>query len=94
LACRKGLACAVLVRPSFRSRYAVLADLSAAGVALLLAERLDPGAALAVQLSRVHPGLTGIRPARVVHARPYAVGWLLGCALGEPLSLEELVALT
>ena len=66
------------VRPAFGGRRALLIDVSAGGVGLLLADPLEPGAALAMQLSA--PG---------VEARPAASGALspLQSAVGRPVAL-------
>jgi hypothetical protein len=92
---RADCVCRVLIRPSFHLRHAQLADLCSRGVGLVLPCQLECGAILALQFPRVRKGLSRIQSARVVHVRESPEqGWVHGCVLGVPLSLDELVALT
>jgi hypothetical protein len=82
-----------LVRPSFRSGWALLEDVSAGGVGLLLGEAAAPGAVLLIQLPGPQPGEASNRLARVVHARALPDGyWVVGCQFSRPLADEELAA--
>jgi hypothetical protein len=75
------------------SRWAILRDLSAWGLGLLLARPMPVGTVLAVT-----PWLWQGNPpprllARVVRSREEVGGWLHGCELTEPLSDDQLHAL-
>jgi len=93
--CRRGLVCQVLVRPSYRTRHAVITDLSAGGIGLILSERLECGTVLALHLPHVREDLSCIHAARVVYARRHEEwGWVHGCCLRRTLEEEELADLT
>jgi hypothetical protein len=80
----------ILTRPSFQVRQAMVADVSATGLGLLLQERLAPGTVLAIQLQGKHIGVSRILSARVVHVIPHSDGtWHIGCALSTRLTKEE-----
>ena len=82
-----------LVRPSFRNCWALLEDVSAAGVGLLLGHAVAPGTVLLLQLGAYRPGHAFPRLARVVHARPRGDGyWIVGCQFTRPLTEAELAA--
>lgn len=69
-------------------------DISMSGIGLLLNKRFRPGTHLAVELP--DPEGTSARKllTRVVHTHPQAEGgWLLGCALIDKLSHDEIEAL-
>ncbi|MCI0455620.1 MAG: PilZ domain-containing protein [Gemmataceae bacterium] len=69
---------------------AMVHDISATGIGLILPQRLEPGTLLSVDLDGVCRLLLG----RVVHAAPQAGGhWRIGCAFLGQLTLEELQAL-
>ncbi len=73
---------------------AVLRDVSATGVGLVLSEPLQPGTFLTVEVPR--PSKSGLRrlPARVVDNRHLGDGsWLVGCRLVRPLHDDELAEL-
>ena len=68
-------------------------DISAGGVALVLARRFEPGTLLAIGLK----GLalqSGCMPlARVQRAKAHGLYWQLGCTWADELGLEELKGL-
>src|SRR5437868_2577357 len=71
----------LLARPSFQSFRAVVHNVSARGLGLILGRALEVGTVLAVQLrgSR-QEGLSCILTARVQHCTRQANGnWLVGC---------------
>jgi hypothetical protein len=69
-------------------RVSPLADLSAGGAGLLLADSLPHGTAVQVGLES-RRGLRWL-PARVAHVAPQHPGWLHGCAFDAPLGAAEL----
>jgi hypothetical protein len=82
-----------LVRPSFRNGWALIEDVSAGGVGLLLGEAAAPGTVLLIQLPGSQPGEAPNRLGRVVHARALPDGyWVVGCQFNRPLADEELAA--
>jgi c-di-GMP-binding flagellar brake protein YcgR len=82
------------VRASFEAGWAVLRDISAGGVGLLLSERLAPGSVVLIRLGDSLPEGAQTRLARVVHATARRSGaWLVGCEFTPPLSEEELAAI-
>ena len=69
-----------VVRPDFRCDWALLADLSAGGVGLIVGRCLTPGAILFVRLEGLRPWEPVTRLARVVHAARQEDGnWRVGC---------------
>jgi hypothetical protein len=65
-------------------------DVSPAGIRLTMIQRVEPGAALIVELSPESNEVLRL-PVRVVHAAPEANGhWSIGCELGRELSPQEL----
>jgi hypothetical protein len=82
-----------LVRPSFQNAWALLEEVSAGGVSLLLGHEVVPGATLLFHLTGPRPGEAHNRLARVVHARAVGDGyWVVGCAFTRPLTGQELEA--
>jgi PilZ domain len=77
------------VQSSAQSGRAVLRDISAEGLGLLLKTWLEPGTMLVVDL----PGLGGAtqsQAAKVIHATPYVRGgWLIGCQFTSPLTNHD-----
>jgi hypothetical protein len=69
-------------------------DISATGVALLVACEFEPGALLTLELDNALAGVSCVVRARVVHALevPPDGRWLHGCAFDKPLTAEELRA--
>jgi hypothetical protein len=68
-------------------------DISATGVGLLLGRRFEPGTLLSFRLEGRTEGQSFNAVARVVHATRQADGgWLLGCALLDPLDEPQLRA--
>ena len=90
---RSGPRVRYLVRASFRGGWAVLQDISASGVGLLLGHRPEPGTVILLQLSGPTPGMTHTRLARVVRTEPRGPNWLAGCQFTPPLSEADLAAL-
>jgi hypothetical protein len=79
------------LQPSFHNGAALVHDLCAHGMGLVVAYRLEPGAVLLTQLWASLPGTLRTRLARVVHATPLPDGtWRLGCRFTPPLSAAEL----
>ena len=78
-----------------RTWVATIHNVSATGVALVLADRLKAGAVLIIQLQSAHHRLSRPLPVRVMHAQPQAEGWLHGCAFLRAMredDLQELLA--
>jgi hypothetical protein len=68
-----------------------LHDISASGVSLLVRRRFEPKTLLVVELTTVDPALPRTLLVRVVNVRPAKRReWLLGCALVQGLSEDEL----
>jgi len=67
--CRDNSIVYLAVRPSFRSFPALVRDVSAGGVGLLVDRPLEPGTAIALSLCGGRPGTSVIRMAYVVHLR-------------------------
>jgi hypothetical protein len=64
-------------------------DVSAAGIALNVSRRFEPGTALIVELSAQSKGVLRL-PVRVVHSTPDEKGrWVIGCAFVVPHSSER-----
>ena len=79
------------LRPSHHAGAALVHDLGAHGMGLVVAYRLEPGAELLTQLWASLPGTLRSRVARVVHATPLPDGaWRVGCRFTPPLSDGEL----
>jgi hypothetical protein len=72
---------------------ALLRELSAEGVGLLLRGPVAPGAVLMVQFPGPRRGTTHTQLARVVHAARQKDGWLVGCQLVPRLAEQDLVLL-
>ncbi len=86
----------VLTRPRFETRSAIVLDVSANEIGLLLQDRLEPGTVLALFLQRGHLGSSNSRilSGRVLEATPQADGaWRIDCVLSSHLSNDELQAL-
>jgi hypothetical protein len=73
---------------------AAVRDISTEGIGLVLGRRFEPGVLLSVEVPDNSDGQTRLLLARVVHAtaRPEG-GWLIGCALLNPLTDDEVQAL-
>lgn len=69
-------------------------DISATGVALLVACEFEPGAVLTLELENPTRGVSIVVKARVVHVLevPPDRRWLHGCAFERPLTDDELRA--
>ena len=76
--------------PAGRTWVATVRNVSATGVALVLADRLKPGAVLVIQLQSAHQRLSRPLPVRVMHAHPQPEGWLHGCAFLRPVREDDL----
>jgi len=68
--CRRGLELRLAIRPTYRGHRALIHDLSAGGVGLLLAVPLDVGTAVAVEVGG-ESAVACSRLARVAHVRPH-----------------------
>jgi hypothetical protein len=76
--------------PGAPSRLAILQNVSAQGIGLLLTESVPPDTVLEIEM----PGRSLVkRFARVVHSTKQADGWLVGCSLNSSLSDGELEGL-
>ena len=92
--CRRSLACRLLLRPSWRRRYALLLNLSATGVALFLPVRLEVGQGLALRLPLARGDSAGTHRGKVVYIRHRRDGGFVhGCRLDAPLAEDELATL-
>ena len=69
---------------------ATIRNISATGVALVLADRLKPGAVLVVQLQGAQHRLSRPLPVRVLHLQAQPDGWLHGCAFLRPVREDDL----
>lgn len=66
-------------------------DLSQIGLGLLIGRRFEPGMILTVELQSPDQAFTRVVQARVIHSLPQSPNsWLLGCALENPLTEDEL----
>jgi hypothetical protein len=82
-----------VVRPFFHAEWAVLQDLSASGVGLLVDRAPEPGAVILLQLPARTPEGVHTRRARVAHVTGHPGGdYLVGCRFSTPLTAEELVS--
>jgi hypothetical protein len=73
---------------------AILEDLSTKGLRLVVRRPYEPGRVLAVSWRHPLDGSTPTLLAQVVHAHSDGMGnWIIGCALLNALSEEELTAL-
>jgi hypothetical protein len=90
-----GPAARYVVRPSFQCDWALVADISACGVGLVLGQALTPGAVVLVRLEGPRPGDPVTRLARVVHAARQEDGnWCAGCEFVTALTGRELAELS
>ncbi len=80
--CRIPTQCEARVPPRELSWRGEISDISASGLGLHLRRRFEPDTILAIQL----PAPVGAVLARVVHVRPEARGWFMGCEMAECLS--------
>lgn len=68
-----------------------LRNLSACGLGLVVAEAIEAGTSLVIELDDPLEVDARVLAATVVHARPMPIrGWFLGCELAQELSDEEL----
>jgi hypothetical protein len=73
---------------------ATIRDISQQGIGLILSRRFEPGVILVVEMPRPMEASTHLILARVVRVvEQDSGGWLVGCALVNPLTGEELRAL-
>jgi hypothetical protein len=80
-----------LVKPHFRCGRAILHDISAYGIGLILNRSVPPGTVLFIQLRGRHHWDTSNRLAEVVHCTPRPRGdWLIGCRWTGRLSFGEM----
>ena len=69
---------------------AKIKNISMDGIGLLLAQRLEPGALLAVSLSNPARGFTKTMLVRIAHMTPDYGAYLVGGTFSTPLTYEEL----
>jgi hypothetical protein len=80
-----------LLRPSYGGLHALVRDISAVGIGLMVDRRLEAGSLLAVHLGAWRAGESSVLLAEVVHATAQPDGgWLIGCKLSRPLQGQEL----
>jgi hypothetical protein len=83
-----------VVRPSFQCDWALVADISAGGVGLVLGRALTPGTVVLIRLEGGRPADPVTRLARVVHAvRQEDGNWCAGCEFVTALTGRELAGL-
>jgi hypothetical protein len=79
---------------TIEAQHALIANLSAQGIGLLLSHPIAAGTPVRVQLLCDSPPTSLELDASVAHATPFEDGiWLIGCAFARRLSAEELRAL-
>jgi hypothetical protein len=80
-----------LACPSFQRRWAVVTDLNAVGMDLVVDAVLPAGTVVAVQFRSDDRSQTGVRLGRITSARPHVGGyWILRCTHLERPSSEDL----
>jgi PilZ domain-containing protein len=85
--------CGALVAAEDDSWLAIILDLCAGGVGLVLCRPCTPGTLLTCELCNPTRDCVLVRRARVVHATRMGDCWVHGCAFERPLSPQELDAL-
>jgi hypothetical protein len=84
----------VFAANTFEAQHALIANISAQGIGLLLSHRIGAGTQVRIQLLCDSPALSLELDATVAHATPFEDGiWLIGCVFSRRLSPEELKAL-
>src|SRR6516164_3559866 len=70
----------ILPKPTFQPAWAVVRDVSARGMGLVLCRPLEAGTVIAIQLQRKRIGMSGILSGTVIHCtqQPNQC-WLVGC---------------
>jgi hypothetical protein len=94
--CRLGLnpVVRVVVRPSFQFQWALVRDLTASGMGLVLSGPLEPKDMVAIEFQSWSGKLSIIKTAQVRHVTQMPEGsWLVGCLFSTPLSAEEVTNL-
>jgi hypothetical protein len=82
----------LLTRPHLEYLNAIVDNVSAGGIRLLVDRSLEPGTVMALRLKTGRSSV--LQSARVVYAQPRAEGdWTIGCKLSMPLSACELESL-
>src|SRR5262249_9748327 len=81
----------LLARPSVKSVWGAVLEVSVGGIRLIVDRHFEPGTLLAIQLQRKFVGMSGILTAKVLHAtqgdKPAEKGrWLLDCSLSRSLT--------
>jgi len=80
-----------LACPSFQRRWAVVTDLNAVAMDLVVDAVLPAGTVVAVQFRSDDQSQTGVRLARITSARPHVGGyWILRCTHLERATSEDL----
>jgi hypothetical protein len=84
----------VFAANTVEAQHALIANLSAQGIGLLLSHRIEAGKQVRIQLLCDSPAISLELDAAVAHATPYEDGiWLIGFAFSRRLNPEELKAL-
>jgi hypothetical protein len=84
----------VLPKPSFQALWAIVRDVSARGIGLILCHPLEIGTVLAIQMQRKRIGMSGILSGRVIHcSQQEDMTWRVGCVLSRRLSEDEISTL-
>jgi hypothetical protein len=88
----------LLARPSFKSFWAAVLEVSMGRIRLIVDRSFDPGTLLAIQLQRKFAGISGILTAKVLQATPGETPkdkgrWLLDCSLSRSLTDDEIYTL-
>jgi hypothetical protein len=85
---------AVLLSPGLQRFEAVLRDISAKGIGMLLDMQLLPGTFLVIQLICRRAGFSGDLSGTVRHSTKQADGtWVVGCSLSRSLADDEVRSL-
>ncbi|HEX5271165.1 MAG TPA: PilZ domain-containing protein [Gemmataceae bacterium] len=85
--------CQFVTWPDCRGRRALVHDVSATGIALLLNEPLEAGRDIMIRLPAVGSSPAYTLFGKVAHAMSAPEGWRIGCALSRTLSEPEIAAL-
>ena len=88
----------VLPRPSFKDYWAMVLQVSAQSIRLMVDRSFDTGTLVAIQLQRKFIGMSGILTAKILKAwvaeDPTEKGrWLLDCSLSRSLTDDEIITL-
>jgi hypothetical protein len=84
--------CEVIMLPVSVPALVIVRDITSTGIGLLCHRAVEAGTFVALKVDAPDGDIRRIR-ARVVHLTAFGDQWLLGCALREPLTPEDLAAL-